>query len=167
VLQQQQTQFLELYRAGLRTAADMMKASLESAERVQNQQLESIRHALEENVRSTRELAEVKSIDEMLTLQTRLTGTQLERSVEFWSRIWRAAGDTQMAMIGQMQSQVGQLGERMRETYAFTARTTEDATRFAATQAQSVASQAQSSAAGVRESATQERPKGPQERKSA
>jgi hypothetical protein len=50
-LESQTTQFLDLYRAGVRTAADLMKASLESAERIQNQQLQVFRAAMEENAR--------------------------------------------------------------------------------------------------------------------
>ena len=47
-MESQTSQFLDLYRTGVRTASDVMKASLESAERMQNQQLQLIRSALEE-----------------------------------------------------------------------------------------------------------------------
>ena len=39
---QPQADLFDLYRAGLKSAADLMKASLESAERLQNQQLVAI-----------------------------------------------------------------------------------------------------------------------------
>jgi len=42
-MEPQATQFFDLYRAGVRTASDVMKASLESVERMQSQQLELIR----------------------------------------------------------------------------------------------------------------------------
>jgi hypothetical protein len=144
----QQTQLLELYRANLRATADVMRAQLENAERMQNQQIEGVRRAIEENTRSARELTEAKSIDELMGLQIRLTGAQLERTMDFWSRIWRTAAETQMSMLGQFQSQIGQMGDRVRETYAFTARSAEDATRFAA-------SQAATASAGVRDTAAQ------------
>lgn len=160
----QQTQLLELYRANLRAAADMMRSQLENAERMQNQQLDGVRRAIEENTRSARELAEAKSIDELMGLQIRLTGAQIERNMDFWSRMWRSAGDTQMWMLGQFQSQIGQITDRVRDTYAFTARSAEDATRFAA-------SQAATASAGVRETAAQMREtaerKPEQQRKSA
>lgn len=161
----QQTQLLELYRANLRAIADVMRAQLDNAERLQNQQLEGVRRAIEENARSARELGEAKSIDELMGLQIRLTGAQLERTMDFWSRVWRTAADAQMSMLGQFQSQIGQMSDRVRETYAFTARSAEDATRFAA-------SQAATASAGVRESAghiaaSHERKQEPAQRKSA
>jgi hypothetical protein len=122
MIQQQQTYFLELYRAGMRTATDIMKASLENVQKLQSQQIEAVRGALDENVRSARELSEVRSMDEMLALQTRIAGAQLERAADLWGRIWRAAGDSQVAIMGQVQSQVGELSDRVRETYQFTAR---------------------------------------------
>jgi hypothetical protein len=48
-------------------------------------------------------------MDELMALQTRLTGSQLERAIDFWSRMWRAAGDNQVAIIGRAQSQLGQV----------------------------------------------------------
>ena len=104
--QQQQAFLFEIYRSGLRAAADLMKTSLESAERLQNQQLEGIRNAMEENVRSARQLSEVSSVGELMALQSRLAGAQMERSLDYWSRMWRAAGETQATLIGQAQTQV-------------------------------------------------------------
>jgi hypothetical protein len=113
----------------------MMKASLENTERMQQQQLQVIRSALEETTRSTSQVGDVKSLDDALALNSRLAGAQLERMTEFWSNWWRAAGETQKNMIDQMQSQMGQAKERVREGYAFTARTSEEVARLAASQA--------------------------------
>jgi hypothetical protein len=129
---------LDLYRASMKTAADIAKASLENAEKLQNRQLQIVRSALEENTRSASDLAQVKSLDEMLALQTRVASAQMERMMELWAGMWRTAGDSQMAMIGQLQTQADQLRERFRETYDLTARTTESAARIAASQVQSV-----------------------------
>jgi len=135
---QPQTQMLDFYRASMRTAADLAKASLENAEKLQNRQLQIVRNALEENTKSASDLAQVKSLDEMMALQTRLASSQMQRMIEFWSGLWRTAGDSQMAMIGQLQGQVEQMRDRFRETYDLTARTTETAARIAASQVQSV-----------------------------
>lgn len=135
---QPQTQMLDFYRASMRTAADLAKASLENAEKLQNRQLQIVRNALEENAKSASDLAQVKSLDEMMALQTRLASSQVERMIDFWSGVWRTAGDSQMAMIGQLQTQVDQMRDRFRETYDLTARTTESAARIAASQVQSV-----------------------------
>jgi hypothetical protein len=163
MMQQQQTYFFELYRASMRTATDIMKASLENAQRMQAQHMDAVRGAIEENAKSAQQLSEVKSLDEMMALQTRLAGSQLERNADLWSRMWRAAGDSQVAIIGQVQSQVGQLSDRVRETYQFSARTGEDATRFAASQTSATAN-------SVRDAAQQEQARKQQqhqERKSA
>lgn len=131
-----QAQFLDLYRAGIRSAADIMKTSLEHTERLQQQQqqLQLVRTALEESTRSSSQIGEAKSLDDIMALNSRLAGAQLERVAEFWAGWWRAAGDAQKSMIEQMQSQMGQAKERMREGYAFTARASEDAARVAASQ---------------------------------
>lgn len=127
-----QAQLLDLYRAGIRSATEIMKQSLEQTERLQQQQLQLIRSAMEETSRSGSQAGEVKSLDDIVAFNSRLAGTQLERMAEFWANWWRAAGDTQKSMIEQMQSHMGQAKERMREGYAFTARASEDAARLAA-----------------------------------
>lgn len=110
-----QTQFFEIYCAGLKSAADMMTATLENARRVQQQQIDALQSAIDDQTKSVRELAEVRTVDELMALQTRLAGGQVERTMELWSRLWRAAGDNQLAMIGQAQSQLGQVHEGLRE----------------------------------------------------
>jgi hypothetical protein len=118
MIQQQQTYFLELYRAGVRAASDIAKASLENAQRLQTQQAEALREALEANSRSAQKLSEANSITDLMALQLKLAGTQTEQAAEFWTRAWRTASETQVAMLGQVQSQVGQLSDRVRETYS-------------------------------------------------
>ena len=87
---QPQAEFLDLYRAGLKTAADVMKASLQNAEKLQNQQLVAIRSALDQQARSINDLSQARSIDELLSLQTRMAGQQFERAVGFWSELYQS-----------------------------------------------------------------------------
>ena len=122
-MNQQHTQFLDIYRAGMRTAAEVMKSSLENVERVQNRQLQLVRNALEENARSADELASAKSLDELVALQTRLAASQMERTIDLWSGLWRSTA------------------EGLRETYN---RTTESAARLASSQVQAVERQRKS-----------------------
>lgn len=136
-----QAQFLDLYRASLKTATEFMKTSLEQTERFQQQQLQMVKSALDESSRSGNQASEVKSLDDIVALNSRLAGNQLERVAEFWSNWWRVAGDAQKSMIDQMQSQLGQAKERVREGYSFTARTSEEAARLAASQMAGAASQ--------------------------
>ena len=115
-METQATQLFDLYRTGVRTASDVMKASLESVERIQNQQLQLIRSALEENTKSAGQLADVKTMDELVALQARLTGSQVQRVMDYWSGVWRAAGDNQMAAARLAASQVQAVSGSLRDS---------------------------------------------------
>ena len=127
-----QAEFLDLYKAGLKSAVDLMKASLESAERLQQQQLSAIRTALEQHVKAVDELGNAKSIEDLLALQQKMAGAQLERVMGYWSNLCQVAGQNQVAAISQAQVQMAQAREWFNETYALTARATEEAARLAA-----------------------------------
>jgi len=101
---QPQAEFLDLYRAGLKTAADMIKVSLQGAERLQNQQLSAIRTALEQQSKSINELGQARTIDELLALQTRMAGAQWERAMGFWSEL----AQNQMAQARDFMSEAAQ-----------------------------------------------------------
>ena len=118
MMQPQQTYFLELYRAGLRAASDITKASLENTQRLHSQQVEALREAVESNVQSARQLSEAKSLGDMIGLQVKLAAQQAEQAAELWTRTWRTASETQVALLGQVQNQVGELSERVRESYS-------------------------------------------------
>lgn len=140
-MQEPQTQFFDLYRTGLHTMNDIMKSSLEASERLQNQQLQQVRNALEETTRSSGQLGELRSLDELMAAQAKLAGSQVQRTVDFWSSVWRAAGDSQIALISQMQS--------------FTSRATQDAARLAASGVANIGSAARDAGSSVREAAAQ------------
>lgn len=129
-----QAQFFDLYRASMKSAADMMKTSLEQTERLQQQQLQMIRSALEDSTRSTAQLGEAKSLDDIMALNTRLAGAQLEHMTDFWSGLWRISGDTQKSMTDQMQSLMGKAKASVRENYDLTARTSESTAKHGASQ---------------------------------
>ena len=99
---QPQAEFLDLYRAGLKTAADMMKASLQNAEKLQNQQLSAIRTALDQQSRSINDLSSARSLDELLSLQTRMAGQQFERAVGFWSEMYQSQVNQAQSWISEM-----------------------------------------------------------------
>jgi phasin family protein len=100
---QPQAEFLDLYRAGLKTAADLMKASLQNAEKLQNQQLVAIRTALDQQSKAASELGQAKTIDELLALQTKIAGAQWERAVGYWSEVYQ----TQVAQAQNWFQEVG------------------------------------------------------------
>lgn len=102
---QPQTEFLDLYKAGLKTAADLMKASLQSAERLQNQQLVAIRTALDQQAKTISELGQARSIDELLALQTKMAGAQWERTMGYWTELCQ----TQIAQARDWMSEAAQV----------------------------------------------------------
>ncbi|HUQ25548.1 MAG TPA: hypothetical protein VM140_07755, partial [Burkholderiales bacterium] len=84
----------------------------------------------------------VRSIDELMDLQRRLAGVQLQRTMEFWGSMWRTASENQMSVISQLQSA--------------TARAAEDATRFSTAQQQSNAVSVREASAAIKEAAQQQ-----------
>jgi len=106
---QMQNQFVDLYRTGIRTASDVAKISLETSVRLQEKQLDIVRNILQENSRSAERLTEARSVEELVALQTRLAGAQMERMAQFWSSLWQAAAENQKSLIEQVQSQIGQV----------------------------------------------------------
>jgi phasin family protein len=118
---QPQAEMLDLYRTGLKTAADLFKTSLENAERLQNQQLVAIRTAIVEQSKTASELGSARTLDELLTAQSRLAGAQIERALGYWSEIFQVAGQNQMAAIGQMQQQMTRMSESLAQAVTTTA----------------------------------------------
>jgi len=113
---QPQADLFDIYRAGLKTAADLVKASLESAERLQNQQLVAIRSVIDQQTKSATELSRAKTLDELLSVQTRIVGQQFESAVSLWSDLCQAAGENQRVAIGRMQDQLAQARDWMAST---------------------------------------------------
>ena len=102
---QPQTQFFDLYRAGLRTMNDAMKTSLEYSERLQSRQLQLVKKALEETSWSAGQLTQVKGLDDLMAMQMRLAESQFERAMDFWTGVWRSASESQMNVVSQQPAQ--------------------------------------------------------------
>jgi len=113
---QPQADLFDIYRAGLKTAADLVKASLESAERLQNQQLVAIRSVIDQQSKSATELSRAKTLDELLSVQTRIVGQQFESAVSLWTDLFQAAGENQRVAFGRMQDQLAQARDWMAST---------------------------------------------------
>ena len=123
----QQAEFLDLYRNGLKNAADLMKASLESAEKLQQQQLAAIRGALEQNAKSLGELGNARSLEDLIALQQKMAGAQFERVMGYWSSLCQTTGEGQAATIGK---QMAQARDWFNESYSLTARAVEEAAKM-------------------------------------
>jgi len=159
---QGQTQFLDIYRSLARAAVDTMKTSLQSTERFHQQQLEMVRGALEQNAKSVQQLSELRNFDDLLALQSQIAGAQVAQTMDLWRTMLRAASDTQVTAMSQMQTQVSQATDTVRQAYDITARATEDATRIAASQVTAVGREAQERRPGAEQHERQQ-----QQRKSA
>jgi hypothetical protein len=160
---QTQSQFVDIYRSMARAGTESAKAALQNTERLHQQQLQIVRSALEHNMKAANQLAEVRSMDELFSMQSQLIGTQVAQGLEMWRTMLRLFGDGQMTWLSQMQTQVGQATDTVRQAYDLTARATEDATRSAVSHVSGVANAA-------REASTQAQERRPQEqqhRKSA
>lgn len=118
---QPQAEMLDLYRAGLKTAADLLKTSLENTERLQNQQLVAIRTAIVEQAKTANELGSARTLDELLSAHSRLAGAQIERALGYWSEFYQVAGQNQMAAIGQVQQQMTRISETLAQAVTVTA----------------------------------------------
>src|SRR5262249_12655199 len=103
----------------------------EHTERLQQQQLQLIRNALDESTRSSTQAGEVKGLDDMVAFNSRLAGAQLERVGEFWANWWRIASDVQKSLIEQFLSEIGQARDLGREGYSSASRAAEDTARLA------------------------------------
>jgi hypothetical protein len=147
-----QAQFFDLYRNGMKTAAELAKTSLENTVRLQQKQLDMVRNILEENTRSADRLGQARSIEELVGVQSQLAGTQIQRIAEFWTSAWQIAAENQKAVMEQWQSQLGQTGEAMRETV----RGSEDMARVAAQQISRASGSLRESAAPQHERKGQE-----------
>lgn len=108
---QPQAELFDLYRAGLKTAADFLKTSLESAERLQNQHLVAIRTAIDQSSESVTELGRAKTLDELMAVQTRIVGENVERAIGYWGDLVQLATENQRKALAQLQDQARWLGE--------------------------------------------------------
>jgi phasin family protein len=120
-MSQPQAEMLDLYRAGLKSAADLLKTSLESAERLQNQQLVAIRTTIVEHAKAASEIGTARTLDELLAAQSRLAGAQMERALGYWAELCQVAGQNQMAAVAQVQAQMARVSETMAQASDTTA----------------------------------------------
>jgi hypothetical protein len=87
-----QQEFVELYRAGLKSSLELMKLSLDNVERLQNQQLAAVRAAVEQ--------------------QSKSSGEQFERLMGYWTGLYEAAGQSQMAALAQTRAWLDEASKR-------------------------------------------------------
>jgi len=76
----------------------------------------AIRSVIDQQSKSAAELSRAKTLDELLSVQTRIIGQQFENAVSLWSDLFQAAGENQRVAIGRMQDQLAQARDLMAST---------------------------------------------------
>ena len=144
-----QDQLVDLYRNGMKTAAQLARMSLENTVRLQEKQLDIARKVLEDSTRSADRVSGAKNMDELLAAQTELAGAQMQRIAEFWTGVWQAAAENQKHLIEQVQSQMGQAAGTFTSLYTAATRSSEEVARTAASQVSRAAGSLRESAAAA------------------
>lgn len=111
-----QDQFFDFYRAGLKASGDMIKASLEGAERLRTQQLTAINEALAAHARAVAEIDHAKGFEELVAVQGKLAAAQYQTVIDYWNGIYQAAGESQAELSKRVQAQAEQIRENFQKT---------------------------------------------------
>jgi hypothetical protein len=128
---QAQADFLNIYRSITNAATETLEVALRNMERLNEQQLQWVRVALEQKDRLTNRLAEVRSIDDLFLAQSQFAFSQVTQGIEVWWRLFRAMQDSQLAAMSRMEAQVGQATQTARRTYDLAIQTMQDASSMA------------------------------------
>lgn len=113
-----QEQFVDFYRNGIKSATDFTQASLNNGLKLQEKQIELVKTMIDENQRSAERLGEARSMQDLVTLQSRLATEQMQRMAQFWSTMWQTAAENGQAMFGQMREQMQSQGGRSSSEFA-------------------------------------------------
>ena len=128
---QAQADFLDIYRSITNPATETLKVGLRNMERLNEQQLQWVRVALEQNDRLTNRLAEVRSIDDLFLAQSQFAFSQVTQGIEVWWRLFHAMQDSQLAAVSRIEAQVEQATQTARRTYDLAIQTMQDASSMA------------------------------------
>lgn len=128
---QAQTDFLDMYRPITSAATEALKVALRNMERLNEQQLQWVRVALEQNDRLANRLAEVRSIDDLFHAQRQFAFSQVTQGIEGWWRLFRAMQDSQLETMSRMEAQVAQATQAARRTYDLAIQTMQEASSMA------------------------------------
>jgi hypothetical protein len=128
---QAQADFLDIYRPITDAAAETLKTALRNMERLNEQQLEWVRAAQEQNGRLANRLAEVRSINDLCLAQSQFAFSQVTQGIEGWWRLFRAMQDSQLEAMSRMEAQAGQASRTARRAYDLAVQAIQDASSMA------------------------------------
>src|SRR6186997_1450231 len=92
-------QFFDLYRSGLEAFLDMTKTSVQGAERLREHQLKAINEAFSEAGETGRQFGAVRSLEELLELQSKLAPVQLEKAMRYWGGLYATGARNQVEIM--------------------------------------------------------------------
>lgn len=156
---QHQDQSLDFYRAGLKATGDMIRVSLESAERLRKQQLSAVSEALASHAQAIAEVDAAKGFPELANVTAKLAGIQYQMIFSYWNGIHQMSAESQAEVTRQVEAHAEQLRQDVQKglgaasgesapimtalqplmdvassAYLLTARATEEAAKLAAAQ---------------------------------
>ncbi|HSS46184.1 MAG TPA: phasin family protein [Burkholderiales bacterium] len=88
-------QFPELNKSSLENALRFARITMESAERLVKLQLETAKQAIEENAKNTKALSEVKDLQEVVALRTKLAEAGVEKALSYSRNVYEVASQAQ------------------------------------------------------------------------
>lgn len=97
-------QLCEAYRAAMKSAADMMHASLGGFQRLQNCQLEATQQILSAQTEAVKELDAATSIHDLVEIGAQLGWLQYDKFMSCWGSLYAHFGINQMEFIRQAQT---------------------------------------------------------------
>jgi len=108
---QPQDQSLDFYRASLKATGDMIRISLESAERLRRQQLSTVGEALASHAKTVAEIDAAKGFAELAKVTAKLAGIQYQMMFSYWNGIHQMSAENQAEVARQVQAHA----ERLRQ----------------------------------------------------
>jgi hypothetical protein len=100
-----QSQSLDICRAGLAAAVDMMAATVEGAERLRTHQLAAINQMFAENAELATRINDTKSAEDLMAVYAALAGSQFRSLLVYWNGIQRVVSENQAALQNRVQAQ--------------------------------------------------------------
>lgn len=88
-------QFAELNTASVDQALRLAQVAFDNAERLFKLQLDVTKAALEDNVKNTKALAEVKDFQDFISLRTKLAETGVEKAMGYSRSVYEVASEAQ------------------------------------------------------------------------
>lgn len=109
-------ELLNLNNSGVETALRLARISLESSERLFRLQLETAKQALESSAQNIKAFTTVKDPQEAVGLQSKLTETSIENSLNYSRSMYEIASQTQSQFNQLLEEQVNEFNKNIVNT---------------------------------------------------